>query len=119
MRAERCALALAALLTTTGVLHFAAPRPFASIVPRALGDPRPWVRGSGAAELACAAGLLAPGTRRRAGWATAALLLAVWPANWQMALASGDRSAAYRTAAWGRLPLQLPLVAWALRVARG
>ena len=46
--------ALAALLGTTGVLHFTAPAAFASIVPRALGDPRPWVAWSGAAELACA-----------------------------------------------------------------
>jgi len=112
---------LAALLTATGVLHFARPAPFASIVPRRLGDPLPWVHGSGVAELACAAGLAVPATRRPAALATAALFVGVFPANVQMAvsaLRSRRASTAYRAVALGRLPLQAPLVAWALRVAR-
>ncbi len=110
--------ALAGVLAGAGVLHLVAPRPFASIVPPALGDPLPWVHASGVAELACAAGLVPRGARPYAGWATAALLLGVWPANWQMALAARDRSLPYRTLAWVRVPLQVPLVAWAVRVAR-
>jgi hypothetical protein len=35
-----------------------------------------------------------------------------------MALRSGRRPPWYRLIAWGRLPLQIPLVLWALRVGR-
>jgi uncharacterized membrane protein len=112
---------LVALLAGSGVLHLLRPEPFARIVPRPLGDPLPWVYGSGVAELACAAGLAVVRTRRGAGLATAALLLAVYPANVQMAvtaLRSPRASTAYRAATLARLPLQLPLVLWALSVRR-
>ncbi len=62
---------------------------------------------------------------RRAGrWLTAALFVAVFPANVQMALDAGTEHQAvphmptgrFRLIAFARLPLQL--VAWAVRVAR-
>ena len=111
---------LAGLLTVTGSLHFLAPRPFVSIVPRRLKARRELVMVSGAAELACAAGLVLPATRGPAGWTTAALFLAVFPANVKMAVDSQrrPRSTAYRAAAWARLPVQVPLVLWARSVAR-
>lgn len=109
---------LASLLTVTGTSHFVFPRAFASIVPPQL----PWTYGlvyaSGVAELACAAGVAMPRTRRAAGWATAALLVAVFPANVQMALDAGGRSDAYRWGTYARLPLQVPLLLWAVAVAR-
>jgi uncharacterized membrane protein len=112
---------LAGLLAVAGVGHFVVPRPFEAIVPRALGDPRPWVRVSGAAELACAAALAVPRTRRAAGLAAAVLFVAVFPANVQMtvtALRSQRASKAYRAATVARLPLQAPLVRQGLRLAR-
>ena len=109
---------LAGLLAVTGALHFVVPKAFASIVPPALPEPELLVYASGVAELACAAGLAVPRTRRAAGWATAALFLAVFPANVQMALDAGGRSAAYQAGTWLRLPLQVPLVVWAVSVAR-
>jgi uncharacterized membrane protein len=112
---------LAALLAVTGVGHFVVPRPFEAIVPRALGDPKPWVAASGVAELACAAALAAPRTRRAGGLASAVLFLAVFPANVQMtvtAFRSERTSAAYRAATVARLPMQVPLVVHALRIAR-
>lgn len=113
------ARALAGLLAATGVLHFAAPRPFDAIVPRALpGTRRRWTHLSGAAEIAVAAAVAAPHSRRLGGLAAAALFVGVFPANVQMALDSRGRPLPYRAAVWGRLPLQLLLVAWALRVAR-
>ena len=109
---------LASLLTVSGVSHFAFPRAFAAIVPPQL----PWTYGlvyaSGVAELACAAGLAVPRTRRLAGWATVALLAAVFPANVQMALDADGRSDAYRWATYARLPVQVPLIVWAVSVAR-
>lgn len=113
--------ALAVGLVVTGTAHFTAPDRFAAIVPAALGDPAPWVAWSGAAELACAAALVSPRTRSAAGWATAALFVAVFPANATMArraLRSPRASTGYRLATVARLPLQVPLVAWAVAVAR-
>ncbi len=110
--------ALSGLLATTGSLHFLAPRPFAAIIPPQLPEPTALVYLSGAAELACAAGLAVPRTRRLAGWATAALFVLVFPGNLQMALDASDRSPLYRAAAYARLPVQVPLVLWAVRVAR-
>lgn len=109
---------LAGLLTVTGSLHFVAPRQFAAIVPRALPEPMALVYLSGAAELACAAGLALRRTRRPAAWATAALFVVVFPGNVQMALDAADRSAPYRAVTYARLPLQVPLVVWAVSVAR-
>ena len=109
---------LAGLLTLTGTLHFLVPKVFASIVPPALPAPEVLVYVSGIAELACAAGLAAPRTRRTAGWATALLFVAVFPANVQMALDADGRSAGYRAATWLRLPLQVLLVGWAVSIAR-
>ncbi|MDE3722996.1 DoxX family protein [Nocardiopsis sp. N85] len=111
--------ALGGLFLGSGVLHFAAPRPFEAIMPRSLPARRAWVYGSGVAEIACGLGLL---TRRRwAGPASAGLLLAVWPANVRMALDSGTGRlpglADNRAVAWGRVPLQIPLI-WAALQSR-
>ncbi|MCY9786400.1 DoxX family protein [Nocardiopsis sp. EMB25] len=111
--------ALGCLFVASGTLHFAAPKPFETIMPRRLPAHRAFVYGSGAAELACGFGLL---TRRRwAGPASAALLLAVWPANVRMALDAGSGRlpavADNRLVAWGRVPLQIPLI-WAALQAR-
>ena len=109
---------LAGLLAVMGVAHFVIPRPFEAIVPRPLGDPKPWVQASGAAELACAAALALPRTRRAGGLAAAALFVAVFPANVKMAVDWSDRSVTEQAIAYGRLPLQIPLVLWALKVRR-
>jgi uncharacterized membrane protein len=110
--------ALATLLGITGTTHFLFPRPYARIVPRQLGKPYPYVYVSGAAELACAAGLLSKHTRRSAAWATATLFVVVFPANVQMALDAQRGPSWYRAVAYARLPLQLPLVWWAISVGR-
>ncbi|RHA44113.1 DoxX family protein [Cellulomonas rhizosphaerae] len=115
------ALALAALLATSGTIHLVKPGVFRPLIPRSLGDPDPWVLGSGVAELACAGALAVPATRQVGGLASAALLVGVFPGNVTMAVRSRPdaRSWAGKPAvAWARLPLQVPLVAWALAVAR-
>ncbi len=113
--------ALAALLIGAGTLHFTSPRAFDSIVPPALpGKARTWTHLSGAAELAIGAALAVPRTRRLGGTAAAALLVAVFPANVQMAAdwLRSDRSTPLKAVAVARLPLQIPLVVAALRVRR-
>lgn len=110
---------LAALLGGAGVTHFAVPGPYDAIVPRWLpGSPRTWTYVSGAAELAVAAAVAGRRTRRLGGLGAAALFAAVFPANVQMAADWRHRPAPLRAIAYGRLPLQLPLIRLALRVGR-
>ena len=105
------AYALAGFLLLAGAAHFVIPRQYQRIVPRVLADPAFWVRWSGVAEIACAALVVHPRTRRQGAMAAAILFIVVFPANVQMAL---DTNAAV---AWARLPLQIPLVVWAGLVA--
>ncbi|RLL69698.1 hypothetical protein [Streptomyces sp. Z26] len=109
---------LAALLAGAGVAHLAVPKPFDAIVPRALpGDPRTWTYVSGAVELGLAAAIAHPRTRRLGGLAAAGFFVAVFPANVKMAHDWRHKPAPLRVAVQARLPLQAPLVWWALRVA--
>ncbi|GAA2612194.1 DoxX family protein [Paractinoplanes durhamensis] len=116
---DKQAIGLAGMLAAMGTLHFVAPKPFDSIVPRQLpGSPRTWTYVSGVAELAVAAAVAYPPTRRAGALAAAALFVGVFPANVKMAVDWRHASPAKRAIAFGRLPLQLPLIAWARRVAR-
>jgi uncharacterized membrane protein len=106
-----------------GVTHVVAPAPYRRIVPAPLrGHAASIVAVSGVCEMACAALLALPRTRRFGAWATAALFVAVFPANVQMALDSGRPDALFplnkAAVAWLRLPMQLPLILWALSVRR-
>ncbi len=107
---------LAALLAAGGTLHFLVPGPYDRIIPSFLPAPRLWTYASGVVELACAAAVLAPPSRRWGALATALLFIAVFPANVQMALDAQGPTA--RAVAYARLPLQVPLVLWALHVRR-
>lgn len=122
----RGARAVAAAFLVSGVIHLVRPQVFEATVPRALPRPRDLVLASGVAELACAAGLAVPATRRLAGPASAALLAAVFPANVQMAVDGvrglarhRSRGRAVRAAVTlARLPLQWPLIRWAWSAGR-
>ncbi|CCQ37222.1 DoxX domain protein [Natronomonas moolapensis 8.8.11] len=112
------------LYVVAGVLHFVVPELYVQIVPPMLPAPLALVYLSGIAEIAVGVGVLLPRTRRYAAWATAAVLLAVFPANVYMAThgvvveglpGGGDPSEVVR---WGRLPLQGVLILWALWYTR-
>ena len=112
--------ALAVLFATSGAIHLVRPEVYEPIMPRFVPRHREVVYASGVAELLCAAGLLHPRTRSAAGWASAALLLAVYPANLKMAAdASRTERTGFKAAAFGRLPLQLPMIRAAYRAATG
>ena len=114
---ERSARLLALLLLVMGTLHFAVPRPFDDLVPRSLpGSARAWIYASGLAELLCGVLIAVARTRTLGGRLAALLLVAVFPGNVQMALDWSDRSVPEQLLAYARLPLQIPLVWWALRV---
>jgi uncharacterized membrane protein len=118
-RSQRSPLLLAGLLAGVGVTHFTAPRSFDATIPKFLpGKPRTWTYASGAVEFALAAGLVAPRTRKAAALASAAFFVGVFPANVKMAVDWRHRPTPQKAAAFGRLPLQLPLVLWARSIAR-
>ncbi|MBK0869907.1 MULTISPECIES: hypothetical protein [unclassified Saccharopolyspora] len=119
MSAKRSVRVLSGALATMGALHFLRPKPFDGIVPRSLpGSARTWTYVSGAAELGCAAAVAHPRTRRAGALVTAGLFVGVFPANLRMAADFRRKPLPLRLIAYGRLPLQIPLVAWALRVRR-
>ncbi len=102
------------LYLVAGAGHFLATPVYLSIMPAYLPSPRALVLLSGAAEMAGGLGVLLPlPARRVAAWGLVLLLIAVMPANVWMA----QHAARYRPlpewALWARLPLQLPLIAWA------
>jgi uncharacterized membrane protein len=109
---------LAGVLGSAGVMHFATPKPFARIVPKVLPAPECLVAATGVAELALAAGVLVPKTRKLAAYSAAAFFAGVFPANVQMALDAKRAPTWYKAGSYARLPLQAPLIGWALSVAR-
>jgi uncharacterized membrane protein len=99
-----------------GLLHFLKPTPYVSILPDALPRKREIVFASGVAEMAGGAGVLVRGTRRLAGWWLIATLLAIFPANVNMAVNPERFRAVPEPLLWARLPLQGALIAWVWRV---
>ncbi len=91
-------------------------------MPRALGHAPFLVAASGVLEIGVGVLVAIPATRRLGAWLGVVVLLAVWPANIQMALDGGIPDAGFpansAAVAWLRVPLQVPLVLWALRQAR-
>ncbi|MFI7580178.1 DoxX family protein [Kocuria kalidii] len=117
--AASSALRMGSALCGMGVLHLVRPALFDGLIPRSLpGAPRAWTLGSGIAELGAGGLLLYPGTRRAGGWAAAALFVGVWPGNVTMAWRARHGSPARRAVALVRLPLQIPMITGALRIAR-
>jgi len=102
-----------------GAMHFIAPRPYRQIMPSWVPAPDAMVAASGVAEIAGGAGLMVPGTRRLAGWWLVATLIAILPANVEMALHAEryPKLPGGRLALWGRLPLQGVFIAWVLGAA--
>jgi uncharacterized membrane protein len=107
---------LGAFFLAAGSLHFLKPKPYVSIVPDALPRKRELVYVSGVAEIAGGVGVLASPTRRAAGWWLIATLLAVFPANVNMAV-NAERFSVPEPLLWARLPVQGLLIAWVWRVA--
>lgn len=113
---------LVAMMAGAGVIHLVSPKFYVKAVPRVLGNAELIVFLSGVAELALAFLLLVPRTRRVGGRLTALFLIAVFPANIQMALdgpeAGGNWFTGSATALWLRLPVQPFLIYWAWTFAR-
>ncbi|HEX8709576.1 MAG TPA: MauE/DoxX family redox-associated membrane protein [Pyrinomonadaceae bacterium] len=109
---------LALFFVLAGLNHFRAPDFYLRMMPPYL----PWhlllVYLSGVFEMALGLMLLFPKYQRMAAWGLIALLVAVFPANIQMAVNPGLYPEFGRGALWARLPLQAVLIAWAYWYAR-
>ena len=113
--------AVGPLFIIAGALHFAFPESYEAMMPAYLPAHRELVYVSGIAEIAGGAGLMHPNTRPWAGRWLVATLVAVFPANLNMAL-NPERYAGHvpggEPALIARLPLQLALIAWVRRAAQ-
>ena len=110
---------LVGIFAVSGVVHLTKPQVYEPLMPAWVPAHREVIYASGVAELVCAGGLLHPRTRRAAGYASAALLVVIFPGNLKMADdARRTRSTRFKAIAFGRLPLQLPMIRAALRATR-
>lgn len=122
MRIVRGALLvlMALFYVGAGISHFTQTAFFAEIVPPFLPAPLALVYISGIAEILLGIAVLVPATRQIAAWGIIALLIAVYPANINMALtnqqlqhAPGWMGQPTLLGLWMRLPVQFILMAWA------
>ena len=108
---------LGATFLTTGLLHFLRPRMYEAIMPRYLPAHRELVYASGVAEIAGGAGVLHSRTAKPAGWWLIATLIAIFPANVEMAVHAERFRKIPRPLLWARLPVQGLLIAWVFKTA--
>ena len=100
----------------SGSFHLINPGVFRALVPPILGTQNFWIISSGITEIIAAIGIL---TKQK--WApkfTAAVLFVIWVGNWWYAIDvtfNLESSWFLILGSWLRLPLQIPLIQWALR----
>ena len=99
-------------------MHFVKPSAYEPTVPDALPAHREIVYLSGGAEIAGALGVLHDRSARWAGWWLIALLVAVFPANVNMAVNAERFRAVPEALLWVRLPIQAVLIAWVWRASQ-
>ena len=114
---SRSRIVLGGFYLAAGLLHFVKPRPYEAIMPRALPAHRELVYASGAAEMLGGAGVLSDRTAHAAGWWLVATMLAVFPANVNMAVDARRFERIPEPLLWGRLPVQGAILYWIWRVA--
>lgn len=103
-----------------GALHFVSPRTYEAIMPDYLPAHRELVYASGVAEIVAGAATMHPRTRRFGSRLGIATLVGVFPANLHMATHPEryPQIPGGKLALYGRLPLQLLLIAWARNAGR-
>jgi len=100
-----------------GIMHFLKTRSYERIMPPYIPRHRELVYISGVAELAGGAGVLIPATRRAAAWWLILTLIAIFPANLNMAVNADRFAFVAEPLLWARLPVQGALIAWVWRAA--
>ena len=104
---------MALLLVGAGINHFIHPQTYMRIMPPYIPFHLSMVYISGACEILFGLLLLPVSTRPVAAWMIIVLLIAVFPANIQMALDFRAKENPYLWLALLRLPLQLVFIRWA------
>ncbi|MEO8760259.1 MAG: MauE/DoxX family redox-associated membrane protein [Bacteroidia bacterium] len=104
---------MALLYVAAGIYHFVNPKMYQRIMPTYLPWHLPLVYISGVCEIVFALLLLPESTRPIGAWLVIALLIAVFPANIQMAVTYWQKQKPALWIAIARLPLQLVLIYWA------
>jgi uncharacterized membrane protein len=110
---------MALVYVAAGAAHFAATAAYLAVMPPYIPLPLAMIYISGAAEILGGIGVLIPDgmvfarTRAAAAWGLVALLVAVSPVHINMCLHPEQFPGIPLWAIWLRLPLQLPLIAWA------
>jgi uncharacterized membrane protein len=103
---------LGVVLVLQGINHFVVDHEMAQWIPAWLPAPLWMVWLSGVAEIVLGLGLFVPRLRRLVGWGIVALLVAVFPANIEMARRPELLPQVPEILFWIRLPLQLVFVWW-------
>ncbi len=106
-------LLLALFFVGAGINHFLKTGFYLRMMPPWVPFPLAMVRASGVAEIVLGLLLLIPQWSALAAWGLIVLLIAVFPANLQMALHPETFPEFSPRALWLRLPLQAVLIAWA------
>ena len=109
---------LAAFFVVAGANHFLNPAPYLAMMPPYLSWHERLIVVSGVAEIAGGVGILIPKMRRLAAWGLVVLLVAVFPANVQVALHGWPGVQIPQWTLWARLPLQGVLIIWVYWVCR-
>jgi uncharacterized membrane protein len=99
-------------LVGQGINHFVLEDFFVQAMPSWLPWPVQLVQLSGVAEIILGIAVFVPRARRLAGWGIVALLLAVFPANIEMALHPERWPQVSEAALWVRLPFQAVFLYW-------
>ena len=109
---------MSALYIASGINHFAHPAMYERIMPAYIGWHSTLVWVSGLLEVVLGVLLLFPFSRRFAAWGIIALLIAVFPANIQMAFNYYHHQHPLLWITSLRLPIQPLLIWWAYQFAR-
>ncbi|MGK0290413.1 MAG: putative membrane protein [bacterium] len=111
---------LGALFILGGIAHFTKTQVYLNIMPSYI----PWhlamVYISGVIEIILGIAVMIPQFKKLAGYGLIGLLIAIFPANINMAINNisfGDAPAS-PAFLWGRLPIQLLLIVWAYWVTK-
>lgn len=111
-------VAFALLFIVGGGNHMIDPDFYVRIMPPYIPWPQFFVYVSGIFEIVLGSMLLIPALTRWAAWGLIALLIAIFPANVQMALYPELYPKLPAIALWLRLPVQGVLIAWAYHYTR-
>ncbi len=101
------------LYTAAGCLHFLRPQIYLAIMPHWLPAHLLLVKLSGACEVFLGLLLLPVVTKKAAAWLIILLLMAVFPANVEMAINWHEEHHPFEWLSWVRLPFQPLLIWWA------